>query len=230
MAERFAIYFAPGADTPLWTFGTSWLGRDPERGVDVARAAVPGFTRDELDDLTAPPRRYGFHATLKPPFALPPEHTRDALTDRLGSFAAQRTAFDAPPLKLDTLNGFLALVPGSPSAELSALAADCVRTFDAFRRPPGDAELARRRRHDLTPQQEDNLLRWGYPYVLDAFRFHMTLTKRLDAETRARLLPALADLTSAVGATPLRVDGLALFHEPAPGEDFRLIERFGFAA
>lgn len=34
------------------------------------------------------------------------------------------------------------------------------------------AGLARRRERPLSPQQEIYLARWGYPYVLEEFRFH----------------------------------------------------------
>ena len=51
-----------------------------------------------------------------------------------------------------------------------------------FARPPGAAELERRRKAGLSAAQEKMLLRWGYPYVLDEFRFHLTLTGRLQPE------------------------------------------------
>ena len=99
MNERFAVYFAPASDTPLWAFGTSWLGRDPERDVDVARLQLDGITAEAIAEMTVSPRRYGFHGTLKPPFALVDGQDADTLSAALAAFAASRSPFDIPELK-----------------------------------------------------------------------------------------------------------------------------------
>lgn len=226
--ERYAIYFAPEAGSPLWAFGTSWLGRDPETGdAPVARF---GLSPEIHTAITAAPRRYGFHATLKPPFRLMPETTPEQLTAALQAFAAERAAFDIPAIRVDDIDGFLAFVPARPVAALEKLAGDCVTAFDGFRAPSSEAEIARRRPHALSPRQREYLDSWGYPYVLEEFRFHMTLTERLEPEVisdmRARLDTAAAHLVG----EPVRVSELALYAEREPGAPFRLQARFPFGA
>ncbi len=230
MNERFAVYFAPASDTPLWAFGTSWLGRDPERDVDVARPQLDGITAEAIAEMTVSPRRYGFHGTLKPPFALVDGQDADTLSAALAAFAASRSPFDIPELKLSSLNGFLALVPSTQVPALAALAGSCVAAFDGFRAPPLTGEMDRRRAHGLTERQDANLKRWGYPYVMEDFQFHLTLTDRLDPETLEWALPILTDATAAFTGTPIRITSLALYHEPRPGADFRLMARFPFGA
>ena len=90
MTERFAVYFAPAPDTPLWDFGTSWLGRDPERDIDLPRPDLPGLEDGDIARISASPRRYGFHGTLKPPFGLADGQDAEALYAAVAAFAASR--------------------------------------------------------------------------------------------------------------------------------------------
>lgn len=226
MSERFAIYLAPEPETPVWRFGTSWLGRDPETG--PRRTETFGLPPALHATITATPARYGFHGTLKPPFALATGATVEALCGALERFAERHTGFDAPPLALGELGNFLALVPDGDTAALDALAAACVRGFDEFRAPPGDDELARRNPDALTPGQRDNLTRWGYPYVLGDFRYHMTLTGRLNRTDMSTVAPLLRAAVQPLRDVPLPVRSVALYHEPSPGADFHLMRRFSF--
>src|SRR5579862_9130407 len=72
---RYAIYFAAGADSALSRFGAALLGYDAHTGDELP------FPRQALDvapdwrDVTADPRKYGFHGTLKAPMALAPGRT-----------------------------------------------------------------------------------------------------------------------------------------------------------
>ena len=188
---RYAIYYAPPAGSALARFGAAWLGWDAE-----AEAEIPHPSMDGLDvrALTATPRKYGFHGTLKPPFRLAggtggtgPE----ALAGAVAEFAARQRGFDGPPLALRRIGRFVALVPSAACPELAALAGDCVRDLDRFRAPPDQSELDRRRRAGLSGRQEANLERWGYPYVMDDFRFHLTLTGALEEGVAYRVLDAL---------------------------------------
>lgn len=229
MSERYAIYYAPPADSECWRLGTAWLGHDPERAVDLPRPAIDGLDAETAERITRAPRHYGFHATLKPPFALADGATPESLCEALAAFAAERSVFVLPALRVADLNGFLALVPRERDPRLDELAADCVRCFDRFRAPPAPAELARRRAAGLTARQEENLAAWGYPYVLEEFRFHMTLTERLADFERPAVQDALAHCFAGVCARPLRVEGIALFRQPESGAPFRLEARFAFA-
>lgn len=222
---RYALYTAPDATHPLWSAAASWLGRDPE--ADTARHAIlPGWlAAGRWQEITAEPRLYGFHGTLKPPFALAADTNPAALTEALRHFAAD---IDVPPVMLTVaaLSGFLAIVPAGPAPALNALADRCVEAFDRFRAAPDAAELARRRQAGLSAVQEQHLLRWGYPYVFDQFRYHMTLTGRLAEPERSRLQAWLTDHLAPALAAPVPLQ-LALFAQADRGQNFRLIQRCG---
>ena len=141
-------------------------------------------------------------------------------------FASQTAAVLLPTLALRRLDRFLALVPSHPCPAIEDLAARCVVAFDCFRRPPAPAELARRRAAGLDPAEESHLLRWGYPYVLDRFRFHVTLTGPLEPVEAERLMPPLTRLFEPATKEPVAIADIALFHEPGAGAPFALIERF----
>lgn len=230
--DRYAVYFAPAPESNLWRTGCHWFGHNSARPVAGAlppEVAAAGLSEVDWTAMTAAPRRYGFHATLKPPFALADGHDLSDLDTALARFAAGRKAFAAAPLAVHRLDGFLALCPAAPDSGLTDLAADCVEAFDLFRRPPGPDELARRRARGLTPRQESLLQTWGYPYVMDEFRFHLTLTGRLNDETAARIKPVLDRMFSDVLGGPLAVDGITLCREPAPGAPFERVRRYNFA-
>jgi hypothetical protein len=203
---RYAIYYAPKPLSPLERFGTTWLDR-----------RVPA---------TEAPRVYGFHATLKAPFSLLPRHSVESLREALSAFARRRAAFDAPPLRLAEIGAFIALFLQEPSMRMQQLADDCVREFDVFRASATAAEIERRRSAGLTERQDALLLQWGYPYVLEEWRFHMTLTGKLARQDRARTLEELWPLAEPHCRHPLRVEEIALFEQSAPGRTFACIGRY----
>lgn len=213
MAHRYAVYAVPAPGHPLERAAADWLGRDPRGDAMSATEAPAG------DDLLAEARRYGFHGTLKAPFRLA-EGASEA------DLAAAADALAGPPLPValtvsDDL-GFPALRPAAPAPALDALAARCVRALDRFRAPPTPEELARRRPDRLSPRQRELLTRWGYPYVLDEFRFHMTLGARADEPARHAAFMLAAGRAFApilAGPVPLTV---ALFIEPRRGAPFAL--------
>jgi putative phosphonate metabolism protein len=220
---RYAIYYAPAPGSALDALGRNWLGRDAVTGAAVEQPDVP-----DIHEITAEARHYGFHATLKPPFALAPGRSEAMLMVALAEFAASRRKLVAPPLKLAPISRFLALVPSASAPELHQLADLCVARFDKFRAPPDEAELAKRRASGLTPAQDALLQRWGYPYVFEEFRFHMTLTRRLSAAEQARIEPVLAPLVAPAIAGPLLIDALSLFAQADRSSPFRLVRRFPF--
>ena len=115
------------------------------------------------------------------------------------------------------------MIPSQPSAELQQLAADATRDFDAFRAPLTPEDRARRNPDKLTPRQCDYLDRWGYPYVMEEFRFHMTLTGRLNAERREPIVAWLRDRFSETGLKTLAIDRIALFRQDDTASRFRII-------
>lgn len=218
---RYAIYYAPRQEEALSAVANNWLGRTRPR------APVFGVSHERLDEITADPRLYGFHGTLKAPIALGEEFTERDFLDAIGRFAASRRTVVVPSMTLAELGDFLALVPAKPCSDLQDLADACVIEFDEFRRPAGEDELARRRAAGLSPRQEDLLRRWGYPYVLEEWRFHLTLTGRIhDAAERGVVMQALRKRFSGFIDRPLQVRDLCVFRQAGPGRQFGPLARF----
>lgn len=223
MFTRYALYFAPHPDSALARLGASWLGRDASTGpVEQATPALPGCR--PLADLTAAPRRYGLHGTLKAPMRLAPGCNADDLIETAAAWAAGRAPVDLGHLQVAALGPFLALVPGAQPPALERFAADLVRDFDRFRAPPTPAELARRKQHPLTPRQNALLEAWGYPYVMEEFRFHITLSDALASAERPIVQAAAeAHLATALDRPEVMRD-LAVFGEDESGI-FHLLTR-----
>ena len=223
---RYAIYWAPPEGSALAELGAAWLGRDATADRPLKRFAINDFDENVLAAITAEPRRYGLHATLKPPFVLAKQQILAELEAELRAFAARTAPIIAPHLRVTRLGHFLALTLSQPANAIDALANSCVERFDRFRAPPWRQELARRRKAGLTPAQEENLQRWGYPYAMNEFRFHVSLTGSIARPLADRLLPELTNLFAPVASHPLELNEIALFVEPAPGAPFRLLRRF----
>jgi putative phosphonate metabolism protein len=230
MSGRYAVYFAPDPASDLARFGAAWLGYNVATGETAAQPSVAGIDAARLHAITAEPRRYGFHATLKPPFGLTDGMDADALAVAVAALASNIAAFTAPRLHLASISGFLALTLSEPCAAMHDLADRCVEALDRFRAPPSAAELERRRRANLTLRQEELLARWGYPYVMEEFRFHMTLTARLGAEEGAMVRSKLAPLVAPLCQSPLVVDAISLFYQESGDAPFRLLNRYRLAA
>lgn len=224
---RYAIYFAPPRGNPLKQFADAWLGRDPDRDERVAQPVVHAIPAERLHEITALPRHYGFHATLKAPFVPAPGLEADALLGDIEAFAARRRSFEVH-LKVAALGDFLALVPLREVPELDRLAAACVRDLDRFRAPLSQEERARRKPDGLSEAEQANFERWGYPYVLEQFRFHMTLTGPLENPERDRVRAILEQALESHLAQPLRIDQLALFTQTHRVAPFRIVGRFPF--
>jgi putative phosphonate metabolism protein len=220
---RYAIYYAPEAGELLGRLGATWLGRDAEAGLALAQPAVPGV---DVARLTAEPRRYGFHATLAPPFAPAPGVAEEAVLNVATTLAETLSPLRLPPLEVRQMGSFIALVQSADSAEVDELAAACVRAFHPLRAAPTATELDRRRKTGLSARQEALLTRWGYPYVFEEFRFHLSLTGPVNAAEADILLPAARAYFATACAMALSVAALTVFHEPAPGEPFKLLARY----
>ncbi|MGF1594692.1 MAG: DUF1045 domain-containing protein [Kiloniellaceae bacterium] len=224
---RYAVYYAPPADADLWRLAQAWLGRDCVSDTAREQPALAGWTAAEISAATESPRHYGFHATLKAPFRLAPGHSLADLRDALSALAARSQPFEAPPLRLSTIGSFIALTLSAPSPEMQAMADTAVQDLDGLRAPITDTEVARRLRGGLTPRQEALLRRWGYPYVLEEFRFHMTLTGSIGVtERRERLQAQLVVLFRPVLGDPVPVREICLYSQADRDRPFRLAERF----
>jgi putative phosphonate metabolism protein len=224
---RYAIYYAPAPGSDLDRFGAQLLGYDAFGGGDLPLADGIEQTVPDWRELTQDPRKYGFHATLKAPMPLASGSTEAELLAACNTFAGIPRKIPVIRPVVDSISGFITLVAAEPSAELERLAADCTREFDSFRAPLTPEDRARRNPQQLTPRQRDYLERWGYPYVMEDFRFHLTLTGRLDAERRAAILPILQQRFAALGITTLAIDRIALFRQDGAEARFTIIGHYG---
>ncbi|WP_170333013.1 DUF1045 domain-containing protein [Ruegeria arenilitoris] len=222
---RYAIYFAPPARAEWAKFATSWLGWDVETGNDVAHPVVDGV---DVAAVTQVPRKYGLHATMKPPFRLRDDQSVEALVDACARLAQMQPPVTLDGLEIARLGRFLALRPLGDEAALNTLAAACVRDLDSFRAPASEAELERRRRAGLSPEQDVNLVQWGYPYVMEAFRFHITLSGRLSKPTLATVQDALQTRLGPLLPSPFEITDLVLVGEAEDGR-FHLIHRYALS-
>jgi putative phosphonate metabolism protein len=220
--KRFGLYIVP--EGAFYRAGAQWLGWDSVAGAQMVQPHLPGLP-GEAAALTATPRKYGFHGTVNPPFRLAAGTEARDLDAAARAFCAAQAPVTLPALELRRLGGFVAVVPARPPAALSALAAAAVEALDPFRAPPTADELAKRRKVDLTERQEALLKRWGYPYVMEEFRFHLTLTGRLPRADAEAARDALAAHLSPVMPAPWTIDSLCLMGEDAAGM-FHLLHRY----
>lgn len=233
-AHRYAVYFAPHPGTLAWLAGSHWLGRCAAQLQPLPQLDIHGVAKDALERLTAAPRRYGWHATLKAPFALAPGVDWLTLHHAVQTLAQGLRPFAMPPMVVERIGDFLALVPTPAhpaNAEIQAAAAACVTQLQPLAAPLSKQDLARRRSAGLTARQDELLQQWGYPFVLEEFRFHMSLTGSLAGADDAvvELVQDAADQFFA-DLPPLRFSSLALFAEPAPGADFVLLDHLELGA
>lgn len=224
--KRYAVYYTP-SDEGFAGFGAEWLGWDIARGEPVDQPEISDLPAP-LPELTAQPRPYGFHGTIKPPFRLADGKTEGDLVTAFDRLCTQMPPATLDGLELAAMGRFLALVVRGDDTPLKGMAAMAVETLDAFRAPPSEAELEKRRASGLSDRQDELLLQWGYPYVMDQFRFHMTLSSKLPKDQLDAVQAVLAQRLHGRIPEPFVLDGLSLVGEADDGH-FHLIQRHTFA-
>jgi putative phosphonate metabolism protein len=217
---RCAINFIPPQDDPLTIAATRWIGRDPYTGARIAGVETEGLTEADRAYVTAPARRYGFHGTLKAPFRLAASYALTALEKGVALFASEHAPVGLGPMRLVAIEDFFALVPHEPNAALVALAEDVVRDLDRFRAPLDELDFARRGRALLNERQLGNLLRWGYPYIFEDYRFHMTLTGPVPRAEREHIEKVLDRYFGPLATAPVTISQIAIYVEPEPYAPF----------
>ncbi len=222
---RFAVYVLPPPGSTAARFGAAWLGWDPETGRGGEPVAVDGLPRETHRRIVSGPRRYGFHATLVAPFVLAAGETRSSLEEATAALAGGIAAFRAPGLEPAFLGRDLVLVLCAPCAAMDELARRLVAGLDRFRRPLPDGA----RRRGLNRRQEALLRRWGYPWVMEEFRFHMTLAGPLGGEERCAVAGLLEPRLAPLIAGDWRVDCVCLLGQETRGGPFTLLGRFPLA-
>jgi putative phosphonate metabolism protein len=222
---RYAIYFTPTPDSPLAAFGASVIGYDCFERAEVAHRPIDGIDPSVLALATVEPRRYGFHATLVAPFRLAAGTDGDALAAAFSAFAASRPPVAAGPLRVAAIGGFIALVLAEPYPEIEEFAGACVEAFDRFRAPLDDADRARRIAAGLSARQTELLERWGYPYVLDEFRFHMTLTGPIPDNERPAFKASLVKAYNGFSRDHLELGAISLMRQDDRASRFYVVAR-----
>lgn len=210
MFTRYAVYFTPKDDLAAW--GAAWLGWDVALNVPVPH---PQVTDLDVAAMTKVPRKYGFHGTIKPPFHLAEGTDVGKLSQSLARLCGGLAPVVFDGLKLSRLGPFLAFTPVGDQTPLADLAGEVVMRLDEYRAPPSADELARRRKSKLNPEQERNLRDWGYPYVLDQFKFHLTLTGPL--KDPQAVMPHVAAHFEPVLPRPFVIDSLTLVGQRKDG-------------
>lgn len=227
--HRHAAYYAPAPNCPLAQLGAQWLGRCAQSRRAVRQPAFPQISPERLRSSTAAAARYGWHATIKAPFSIQHGVDIEAIPAAFQAWAQGRAALTLPPLALRNMGDYLALTPNAPSSALQEMALDCVRALHPLARPLTDQQIAQRRLTPLTPVQDAMLLQWGYPFVGDAFQWHMTLTGSLKGlvESEVQMLQdaALAWFAPVLNQA-VELDAICWFVEPEAGGDFYEAQRF----
>jgi putative phosphonate metabolism protein len=223
-SPRYAIYYTPPPASPLAQFGTSVLGYDCASAIDLPHLTLDGVDPAALAEATAEPRRYGFHATLKAPFYLS-DRAEEDLVAGLTSFAARHAPVTLGRPVVAVIGRFIALVPEKPNPPLIEFAGRCVEAFDPYRAPLTAADRERRIASGLSARQIELLDRWGYPYVLEQFRFHMTLTGPLAPDRIEIFAPRLTQAFAPLAGDEVCIDAVSLLRQDDPASRFRVVAR-----
>ncbi|WP_374435370.1 DUF1045 domain-containing protein [Tabrizicola sp.] len=221
--KRYAVYYAPREGAFAFR-ANEWLGREPGNPRDLPQTVLPGI--GDPRSITAEPRRYGFHGTIRAPFRPADGVDEDLICTTVSDLAARLRPVTCEGLRVEVLHGFIALTPLGCEDALLQLGAAVVEGTNDLRAPLTEAEIARRRPNRLSSRQRDLLDRWGYPHVMEEFRFHLTLTDRLDEPEPVR--GALADYFGPVLPRPFVIEDLCLFGEDATGR-FHLMHRYALS-
>lgn len=223
MFKRYAVFYTPDADLADW--GACWLGWDSRTGTVARHPTIPDL---DVQALTNRPRPYGLHGTLKAPFTLAAGVDQSLLAQTAADFARSHTGCDAGPFTLSFHNGFIALRPALDAPDLRHFAEHVVKAFDHLRAPLSADDLTRRRKSRLSPRQDQQLVRWGYPFIFDDFHFHITLTGRVNSRMAAQVMDVLEPQITPLLPPRFAINAITLMGEDANGM-FHQIDRYALS-
>jgi len=226
MPARYALSYVPEQGSPLADFGRSWLGRDIDTAEQHEQPEIEGISKARLQELTHWRRSDGLHGVLKPPFQLNEGSSFNGLMDTAHLFAKFLDKVEIPQLEVNIIGKFIALTPTIASRQLAGA---CVRVFEGYRQPIR-IDMDQRYRHDkLTVYQKRMLKHWGYPYVMEEFRFFIPLTDRIeDDEERERVTAAITKLSKPVIKQPLSIRELTVIGQISRQDPMRIVTRIPF--
>lgn len=226
MTERYAIYYAPRAGSDVWRLASEWLGHDSASGGDVNQFVPNGISAQDFIHATMSPRRYGFHATIKAPMRLAPGVSPEQFLNAIESYARTQHAVEIGYMQISQLAGFLAITPVAQSGDVTQFAAEVVAYFDRFRAPLSEEDRQKRLATGLTHRQVELVEQYGYPYVMEEYRMHLTLTDRLDMEMSDKLLAEAERYFAPTLEAPWTLDTIAVYREAEAGAPFVRLEDF----
>ncbi len=184
--SRFAIYYAPPKGSVLEEFGKYWFGWDPlvakfinnkQRINYLNRFGIKNLKSIDNNILMA--KKYGFHGTLIPPFKLNNNYNRKKLFKKIEVVAKKYKKFNFYKFKLKKIDNFYAFVQSKKNNNINKLSNRLVRELFKFRSPLTKKEIDRRNPSKLSKLQLSILYKWGYPYLMSQFNFHMTLASEV---------------------------------------------------
>jgi len=226
---RHAAYYAPAPQSLEWDLGSQWLGRCAHQLKTLEQPRWNELNAELFEKLTLSPRLYGWHATLKAPFELNPGFMSEDVQKAFQELARNTVSSFHLPIKLTVLGDFLALVPSQPSLELQKFAEDCVTQLHSLALTLSKSELQRRTGSGLNDRQTNLLHEWGYPFVMDQFKFHMTLSgslKNVDPQLKIDLKAAAQEWFAPILKNGLSIDAVTWFSQDQPNSNFQWLERF----
>ena len=225
--KRYAIYYVPSENSELDLFGKCWLGWDPYKGVETTKSdlsKLPSFKK--FSSLVLTPKQYGFHGTIKAPFRLKNEYTYNDLENKVREISKQIHSFYFDQLIIKKLGNFIGLIPTN-NLKINAVSNKFVEELDYLRDELSESEIKKRKPHKLTSNQKQMLFKWGYPYVFNEFKFHLTLTSKLNVVEIDEVFRSLQNILKQVNLNKISFNNICIFGQKND-EKFYFVKRFNF--
>ena len=225
--KRYAIYYAPIENCELDVFGKCWLGWDPYKGVEITKSYPPKLPNlQKFSRFVLAPKQYGFHGTIKAPFRLKDGYTYNDLENKVGEISKQIHSFHLDKLIIKKLGYFIALIPTN-NLKVNEVSNKFVEGLDYLRDELSENEIKKRNPIKLTSRQKKMLFKWGYPYVFNEFKFHLTLTSKLNIEEIDDVFKSLQNILTQFNLIKINFNSVCIFGQKSD-EKFYFIKRFKF--
>lgn len=224
--KRYAIYYVPEQSDALLQLADDWFGRSTLTGKPTKRPNIPGLSSKKIQSITKTAARYGFHGTLKAPFRLARSATERKFLEAVAALASDLDAARAIKMSLDYSSGFIAIRPSEEDHALRGIGDLCVIALDIFRAPVNTLERMARIQPKLSQEEAQFLLLWGYPYIFNRFRFHMTLTDPILSREKNKIYTILKDYFETALSAPLNIESICVCGDPGNGQSFDVLQRF----
>ena len=225
--KRYAIYYAPIENCGLDVFGKCLLGWDPYKGEEITNSYPPKLPNlQKFSRFVLTPKQYGFHGTIKAPFRLKDGYTYNDLENKVCEISKQIHSFYIDKLIIKKLGNFIALIPTN-NLKVNDVSNKFVEGLDYLRDELSENEIKKRNPIKLTSRQKKMLFKWGYPYVFNEFKFHLTLTSKLNIEEIDDVFKSLQNILTQFNLIKINFNSVCIFGQKSD-EKFYFIKRFKF--